>query len=119
MVAKIASNTSWFINWVQLMELTPTSARNTGMMAATTFSMSINLATPYIILLGRFNLTAMYLIFVLIGSVGAVTASFLPESHKIDFPETVEDIEKRRWNDYFTWRVWLKKAPGVNAYEIK
>lgn len=40
--------------------------------------------------------------------VGLVTASFLPESFKQDFPECIEDLENMGKNPYFSWFVWKK-----------
>jgi hypothetical protein len=40
--------------------------------------------------------------------VGLVTASFLPESFKQDFPECIKDLENMGKNPYFSWFVWKK-----------
>ena len=51
----------------------------------------------------------MYGIFTAIGALGVVISSFIPETHKQDFPETVEDMERREYHPYFSFRVWKKK----------
>ena len=51
--AKTASNVGWFINYVQNMEIFPTSARVSGMNFAATVAAVIVLTAPYVILLVR------------------------------------------------------------------
>ncbi len=58
---------------------------------------------------GRSDIQLMYVIFTLFGVVGTVATSFLPESYKEEFPECVEDIERRPRYPYFSWRVWNYK----------
>ncbi len=48
----------------------------------------------------------MYAIFALVGVSGTIASSFIPESYGEDFPETIEDIEKRRKHKFFSWKVW-------------
>ena len=69
---------------------------------------------PEIILLtvlfqGDSDLRLMYLIFTLLGVLGVAASSFLPESYKEEFPECIEDVERRRRYPYFSWRVWRYK----------
>ena len=35
-----------------------------------------------------------------------MVASLLPESFKEDFPECIEDLEKKPGHPYFSWFVW-------------
>ena len=55
---------------------------------------------------GKYDLRLMYGIFALMGLLGAVAASFLPETFKTDLPDTIKDIDKRPKYPYFSWRVW-------------
>ena len=48
----------------------------------------------------------MYGIFVGIGVVGTIASAFLPETLGQDFPDTIEDVERRKWNRFFSFRVW-------------
>ena len=69
----------------------------------------------------------MYGVFALIGIVGTLATSFLPESLKQDFPECVEDVENRKKHKFFSWRVWKnnhqnkeeKEDSGNNSYETE
>ena len=54
----------------------------------------------------------MYGIFAVIGVVGVFVSSFIPESKNEDFPETVEDMETRKYHPYFSFRVWEKIGQG-------
>ena len=60
----------------------------------------------------------MYAIFALMGVVGVVATSFVPETFKQEFPESVEDIEKRKKHPYLSWRVWKQdKVPTEEPSE--
>ena len=58
---------------------------------------------------GDTNLPLMYGVFALVGLLGTITVSFIPETFKQPFPECIEDIERRETHSYFSWRVWNKK----------
>ena len=105
--AKVVSNICWFIMWVQCVELLPTSIRVTGSNVAALVSTIVSTSAPYVIYLGDTNLPLMYSVFLLIGIIGSIAASFIPETFKQPFPECIEDVEKRRSHPYFSWRVWL------------
>ena len=49
--AKTVSNVSWFINYVQNMEMFPTNARVSGTSFCTTIAAIFGLGTPYVILM--------------------------------------------------------------------
>ena len=51
--SKTVSNVGWFINYVQNMELFPTSARVSGMNFCVTVSTVVGTSAPYVILLVR------------------------------------------------------------------
>ncbi len=51
MVAKTVSNVGWFCNYLQNMEIFPTTARMSGMNLTATFATIIGISAPYIILL--------------------------------------------------------------------
>jgi hypothetical protein len=48
-----------------------------------------------------------------------VAASFLPESFKEDFPDSVKDMDKRENNPYFSWFIWKKNKKGEDKKESK
>ena len=55
----------------------------------------------------------MYGVFALVGLLGTITVSFIPETFKQPFPECIEDIERRQVHSYFSWRVWLTASSNV------
>ena len=59
---------------------------------------------------------AAYGIFTLMGLLGAVAASFLPETFRTELPDTINDIEKRPRYPYFSFKVW--EATTVPTSEI-
>ncbi len=61
----------------------------------------------------------MYVIFTVVGIFGIMASSFIPESYKEDFPECVEDIERRKKHPYFSWRVWIKQEEKDGEKETK
>ena len=71
-----------------------------------TVSALVGIVAPYVILLGAHDIRFMYAIFAAAGVVGTIASSLLPESHKQDFPECIEDIEKREKFKFFSWKVW-------------
>ncbi len=60
----------------------------------------------------------MYGIFTMVGVLGMVAASFLPESYKEEFPECISDIDRRPKYPYFSWRVWKYKKVENAVYQI-
>ena len=52
----------------------------------------------------------MYGIFALLGAVGTLAASFVPETYREDFPECIADMENRKYHPYFSWFVWKRKS---------
>ena len=48
----------------------------------------------------------MYGVFFILCLIGALTASFVPETFKQPFPETIEEVEARKTYPYFSWKVW-------------
>ena len=58
------------------------------------------------LLQGDTNKPLMYGVFALVGLLGTITTSFIPETFKQPFPECIEDIERRESHPYFSWRVW-------------
>ena len=106
MAAKTVSNVGWFINYVQTMECYPTCARVSGMNFCTVFSTVLSIFTPSVVFLGDTDIRALYGIFAAVGVFGTLVASLLPESFKEDFPECIEDLEKKSGHPYFSWFVW-------------
>ncbi len=49
--AKTASNVGWFVNYLQNMEIFPTTARVTGMNITANCATAIGIAAPYVVLL--------------------------------------------------------------------
>ncbi len=70
--AKTVSNVGWFCNYLQNMEIFPTTARMSGLNITATFATVVGISAPYVILLGKTNIQLMYLIFVLFGVMGTV-----------------------------------------------
>ncbi len=51
LMAKTSSNVGWFVNFLQNMEIFPTTVRMTGMNIATTCAIAFDSLAPYVILL--------------------------------------------------------------------
>ncbi len=47
--AKTLSNTCWYINFVQMMELFPTTSRVSGITTCTVFSTAFGVVSPYVV----------------------------------------------------------------------
>ncbi|TRY77763.1 hypothetical protein TCAL_10421 [Tigriopus californicus] len=105
-VAKTLGNIGWYINYVQNMEIFPTCARVTGMNLTSTVALVFGTVGPYVILLGKSDIKMMYGIFVMMGVIGTITTSFVPETLKQEFPECVEDLARSKRYPYLSWRVW-------------
>ena len=50
----------------------------------------------------------VYGIYAIIGVLGAVATSFLPETHHQPLPQVVEDTDIAIRNPYFSFNVWTK-----------
>ncbi len=46
----------------------------------------------------------------MVGVIGMVAASFLPESYKQHFPECVDDLATIYQYPYFSWFVWRRRG---------
>lgn len=108
-MAKTLGNIGWYINYVQNMEVFPTCARVTGMNLTSTVALVFGTVGPYVILLGKSDIKLMYGIFVIMGVIGCIATTFVPETLKQEFPECVEDLVKSKRYPYFSWRVWKTK----------
>lgn len=106
LIAKTFGNVGWYINYVQNMEIFPTCARVTGMNLASTVSLIIGTVGPYVILLGKSDIKLMYGIFVMMGVIGTIATSLVPETFKQDFPDCVEDLVQSKRYPYLSWRIW-------------
>ena len=64
--------------------------------------------TPYhyLFLQGDTNLALMYGVFFMLCILGALVASFIPETFKQPFPETIDEVQARKSYPYFSWKVW-------------
>ena len=105
MCAKTASNVGWFVNYLQNMEIFPTTARMSGMNITATCAVAMGITAPYVILLvgyfsalntvvqlsacvdlesfasltrqGKDHMQLMYLVFSLVGVVGMVASRYV------------------------------------------
>ena len=48
----------------------------------------------------------MYGVFAAIGFTGVLATALLPETLGEDFPDTIADVEERRWNKFLSLRTW-------------
>lgn len=59
----------------------------------------------------------------MIGIIGAVATSFLPETHHQPLPQVVEDTDNAVKNPYFSFKVWTKDTrqavKGQEAPELR
>ena len=62
--AKTASNVGWFVNYLQNMEIFPTTARMSGMNLAATISVALGISAPYVVLL---VILSLFLVCIVVG----------------------------------------------------
>ena len=66
-----------------------------------TIELGPSIFTPSVVFLGDTDIRALYGIFTAVGVFGMLVASLLPESFGEDFPECIEDLEKKPGHPYF------------------
>ncbi len=96
---------TFVLAYVQAMEIFPTQIRQSGIGFATLISQTISIGGPYVIYLGMTDLKLPYAIMFLVCLVGAVSASFLPETLNCKLPETMAEASTfGREDGYFSFR---------------
>ena len=48
----------------------------------------------------------MYGIFTLIGVIGTIATTFLPETKDQNFPECLADVEEQKQYPFWSWAIW-------------
>jgi len=109
-ISKVASNVGWFIMWVQCVEIFPTSLRSTGITIASVVAALGAMTGPFVVDLGKFDLKYPYIVFSLVGIVGTIFTTLVPETKGGTISENVEDTIKMEKNfKFFSWRIWIDK----------
>ncbi|OXA38895.1 Organic cation transporter 1 [Folsomia candida] len=98
---KLGVSVSSLVVYLQGAEILPTQLRSSGSALATTISNLIGMSGPYIVLTGKSNAVAPYVILGVVSLTGALAASFLPETFQHHLPETLEDADKFGKNSKF------------------
>ena len=103
-VGKFVCTMSFYMFYVQSVEIFPTCIRSSGMGFCSFISNILGLPGPTVALLGRQNKRIPYLIMGAVSVVSAISASFLPETRGCHLPETVSAAASFG-NDqkYFSW----------------
>lgn len=116
LVAKFICAITFTILYVQAIEIFPTPVRTTGMGFASFLSGIIGIGGPYVVYLGTVDLRIPYLFMAVISLVGAVAASFLPETLNAALPETLEAADAFGKDDpYFSWRSVIPKGEKAKS----
>jgi len=109
-VSKVSSNIGWFVMWVQAIEIFPVSLRNTGISIASVFATLVSMTGPFVVDLGKINLMYPYLVFSVLGSIGAISTSLVPETKGLSIAESSEDtIDLVKKFKYREWKTWNKE----------
>ena len=137
------SNVSWYIMWVQTVEVFSTDVRGGAASFVGLVSSIAGLSVPYLTMLVLFyakirrtctNIAfdscfflqgiesplVMYIILTAVGVIGTVATSLLPETYGQPMLECVEDLEQIVRHPFFSFRVWKNsKGPSVEEEGTK
>ena len=103
-VGKFICTASFYMFYVQAVELNPTVVRNSGMGFASFISSIIGLSGPTAAHLGTIDKRIPYAIISGISLISGIAASFLPETLGCYLPETVSSAsEFGKDQKYFSW----------------
>ncbi|XP_054719318.1 beta-alanine transporter-like [Uloborus diversus] len=101
LVAKAGISISYMILYLQAPELLPTSLRGCGMGISGALGVGSTVIVPYIIDLSRYSTYIPFVAFFAISILSAFCASFFPETLNKQLPQTVEDVENYREENFF------------------
>jgi OCT family organic cation transporter-like MFS transporter 4/5 len=90
-IAKFAVTLTFLVVYMQGTEIFPTQLRTTGSGFASTMACATSIVAPYMIYLGKLNVSAPYLFLAAMAFVGLISSAFLPETLDQKLPETIEE----------------------------
>merc|ERR1719474_853451 len=109
-VSKVASNIGWFVMWVQAVEIFPTSLRNQGITIASVFATLVSMTGPFVVDLDSISKMYPYLVFSVLGTIGVISTSLVPETKGLSIAESSEDtialVKKFKFRE---WKSWNKE----------
>ena len=112
LIAKLINSSSFMIVYLQAAEIYPTSIRTTGMGFVYFAALVLGLPGAYITDLGREDKCIPYLFMFGLGSLAALTSSFLPETYGVHLPETLEAAaEFGKDQKYFSRKIKKEESP--------
>jgi len=117
LAAKTTSNVSWYIMYVQHIEVYPTLLRNSGIFLSLFVNIIVNMTTPFAVSLDSVDKCLPYVVFVFMSVLGIIVASLVPETKGMPLPETIADVDKlfseMRFFELFPWKRIAKQENNV------
>ncbi|XP_067015468.2 organic cation/carnitine transporter 2 [Anabrus simplex] len=111
--AKFCITATFYIIYLQSMEIYPTCVRQTGTSLASVVGSGAGIIGPYIIYLGvSKNVLYPSIILASLALIGAVCCAFLPETLNQQLPETLADAQKFGYDQKF-WEINYNKKKNV------
>ncbi|KAL0271477.1 UNVERIFIED_CONTAM: hypothetical protein PYX00_008558 [Menopon gallinae] len=108
---KMCLTTSFYMVWLQAIEIYPTCVRQTGTSLGGMVSNTVGIVGPYVVLLGTSYHASIPYAVILIGTMlSCVCASFLPETYNEKLPETLEDAQNfGKDQKFWNFKIYRKK----------
>jgi len=106
-IFKLVSNVGWFIMWVQCFEIIPTNLRSSGLTICSIVAKFLVMTGPFVVDLGKEDPRYPFIVFTIVGSVGIVLTSLVPETKGHAMAESEEDTVKLiRKFKFLQWKTW-------------
>ena len=103
-ISKMVCTMSFYLWYLQAIELFPTAVRNSGMGFSNVMRDSLQILAPQVTYLAMVDKRIPYIIIAVINFIGAIVASFLPETLGCSLPETIlASSEFGKDQRYFSW----------------
>ena len=119
-IAKMVCTMSFYMWYLQAIELFPTAIRNSGMGFSNLMRDSLQILAPQVTYGFPNDKRIPYIIIAAINFVGAIVASFLPETLGCSLPETIlASSEFGKEQKYWSWLWNPKKAQITHEKEYK
>ncbi|CAG7834483.1 unnamed protein product [Allacma fusca] len=93
-IAKFAVTLTFLVVYMQAAEIFPTQLRTTGSGFASTVACATSIVAPYMIYLGKLNVSLPYMFLAVMSLAGMISSAFLPETLDQNLPETIEEAVK-------------------------
>ena len=117
-ISKMVCTMSFYMWYLQAIELFPTAIRNSGMGFSNLMRDTLQIFAPQVTALAIVDKRIPYIIIAVINFVGAIVASFLPETLGCSLPETIlASSEFGKDQKYCSW-MWNPEAAKV-THEVE